>query len=126
MVDVKKRVFAFFLTVASLGLLSGWTLIYCQRIFSESLYEQPKSNHFFIAFLFISIITILQMFLKKRFNNLLLLGIICGIVEILLVFIITYPLVGFSLNNFLPHYMSVSSFCFFIPYTYNSVEEILG
>jgi len=125
MLDVKKRVFAFLITVASLGLLSGWTLIYCQST-QESSYHQPKLNHLFIAFLFISIITILQMFLQKRFNNLLVLGIICGISEVFLVFIITYPLVGFSLKGMSAHFMAVSSFCLFIPYTYKRVEELLS
>lgn len=125
MLDVKKRVFAFLITVASLGLLSGWTLIYCQSI-QESSFHHPKSNNLFIAFLFISIITILYMFFKKRFNNLLILGIICFISEIFIVFLITYPLVGFNFKSLLPHFMAVSSFCLFIPYTYSRVEELLS
>lgn len=125
MLDLKKRIFACLLTVSSLGLLSGFSLIYFQSI-QESSYHQPKSNHLFIAFLFISIITILQMFLKKRFNNLLVLGIVCGISEVFLVFIITYPLVGFSLKGMSAHFMAVSSFCLFIPYTYSRVENLLS
>ncbi len=119
------KIFAFLITVVGLGLLSGLSLIYCQSI-QESSFHHPKSNNLFIAFLFISIITILHMFFKKRFNNLLILGIICFISEIFIVFLITYPLVGFNFKSLLPHFMAVSSFCFLIPYTYNKVEEILS
>jgi hypothetical protein len=125
MLDVKKRNLAFFITIGGLGLVSGLSLTYCQRIFIEPFYEQSQLGNFFIAFLFISIITILQMFLKKKFNNLLVLGIICGISEIFFVVLISYPLVGFILESFLPHFMAVSSFCFFIPYTYKTIENTL-
>ncbi len=60
----RRKIISFLLTIAILSLLSSFSLIYSQRIVIEPLYWQSKSSSFFIALLFITMITILHLFIK--------------------------------------------------------------
>lgn len=123
-----KKISAFLLSIATLSLFSGCCLFYAQLYFIEKLYRQTLLDEFLIALLFISVTAILfiisnKTFLKQKLKNVLIQGLFCMLLEVFL-FLLSIS-VFFDWNRFLMHFIAVSIYCFFIPYTYDKFGRII-
>ena len=124
---VIQKVTSFLLTVAILSLCSGLSLYFGASFFIDKLYEQTLLDEFLIATMFISFTGLLYLFVryffKSKIKSLLISGMICSFIDILLFLLIIS--VFFEMNRFLMHFICVSTYCFFIPYTYFKFKSII-
>ncbi|MGF7079278.1 magnesium-transporting ATPase (P-type) [Mucilaginibacter sp. UYCu711] len=102
-------------------ILSGFSLFYMQPFFIEKLYWESLISTFFITALFIIITTLLfilfyHVYLKNKTKNLFFWGLSCVLINTILLLFSMGPF--FEINRFLMSSLCISTYCFFIPYTY--------
>lgn len=122
------KIVAFVLSALVLATLSAVDLYCSHTLLLGSIYRHDFLDYLGVSSTIISLTSIIYLTLFKRFQHrsLFLQGFICILINVLLLFIITLPLVGFiGIKGLFFHLTGVSIFCFCIPLTYNAFKKIL-
>ncbi|MEO6630353.1 MAG: hypothetical protein ABIN13_01485 [Mucilaginibacter sp.] len=123
-----KKIVAFIVLVLVLAALSAIDLYYSNNLFIDPLNKKGFTDVLVISFTIIPLTSIIYLILQKKLKywSYLQQGFTCILINLLLLFIITLPLVGFITGkDLLWHLMGVTIFCFSIPYAYNIIKKLL-
>ncbi len=126
----KRTIIAFSSSIVVLSILSSLALFCYQQLYVELIYRTSYLSNFLLSLFCISIsaflyLRIVDIFFREKPLKLYKSGILCIFIEFSLVFLMT-SWIGIYFKGLLIHLFGISSFCFFIPYTYNKMGKLLS